>query len=165
MIVVSDSSPLITLSRIDCFDLLQKLYPRIYISGEVYGEVVTSGEGLPGARQTAQADWIEVLSVHDAAAMAAAITKTGLGQGETSAIRLATELSADLVLIDERKARLHARSEGLAVAGCIGILEALFELRELSNLRNAYRQLLVQKSRIDLRTLQSSLLKFNLPLL
>ena len=44
-----------------------------------------------------------------------------------SAVFLAKELAADLVLLDERKARRFAQQEGLTVAGCIGILEDLFE--------------------------------------
>ena len=39
MTVVSNSSPLINLARIGCFDLLPKLYGRVYISREVYNEV------------------------------------------------------------------------------------------------------------------------------
>ena len=49
MIVVSDSSPLITLARIGCFELLPKLYASIYISNEVYyREVVIDGVGPAG---------------------------------------------------------------------------------------------------------------------
>ena len=65
MTVVSNSSPLITLARIGCFDLLPKLYSRVYISSEVYKEVAVDGAGLPGATQVAQADWIEVSPVQD----------------------------------------------------------------------------------------------------
>ncbi len=88
MTVVSDSSPLITLARIRCFDLLPKLYGRVYISTEVYNEVVIDGAGLPGASQAAQADWIEVRPVQNAAGLAVAITKIGLGAGELSAVVL-----------------------------------------------------------------------------
>ncbi|HYL73254.1 MAG TPA: hypothetical protein VEU96_03565 [Bryobacteraceae bacterium] len=79
MTVVSDSSPLITLARTGCLDLLPKLYGRIYISTEVYNEVVIKGAGLPGATLPAQADWIEVRRVQDIAGLAAAIAnRTGI---------------------------------------------------------------------------------------
>lgn len=120
MIVVSDSSPLITLARIECFDLLRELYGRIYISTEVHAEVAVAGAGLPGAFRTAQADWIEVKPVQDAASLASSFTRYRLGAGELSAIALARELSADLVLIDDRRARRHAVDQGLAVIGCVG---------------------------------------------
>ena len=162
MTVVSDSSPLITLARIRCFDLLPKLYGKIYVSTEVYNEVVIDGAGLPGATQVAQADWIEVRPVQNTAGLAAAIVKTGLGAGELSAVVLAKELPADLVLIDEWRARRYAREEGLPIIGCVGILEDLYEQGYLRDLRGAYQQLIQHKTRIDLQTLQHSLAKFKL---
>ena len=163
MTVVSDSSPLITLVRIHCFALLPKLYGRVYISTEVYREVVTDGAGRPGAAEVAQADWIEVRPVENTAVLAAAIGKTGLGAGEISVIVLAKELSANLLLIDERRARRYAKEEGLPIIGCVGILEDLYEQGELIDLRAAYRQLIQHKTRIDLQTLRHSLRKFKLP--
>ena len=58
MIVVSDSSPLIALAKIDCFSLLQKLYSQIVISSEVYEEVVVVGAGLAGAADTSKSSWV-----------------------------------------------------------------------------------------------------------
>jgi predicted nucleic acid-binding protein len=161
--VVSDSSPLITLARIRCFDLLPKLYGRVYISTEVYNEVVIDGAGLPGASQAAQADWIEVRPVQNAAGLAVAITKIGLGAGELSAVVLAKELSADLVLIDEWRARRYAHEEGLSIIGCVGILEDLYEQGDLSDLRGDYQQLIQHETRVDLQPLQHSHTKFKLP--
>ena len=148
MIAVSDSSPLITLARIDCFDLIPKLFGSVCVSAEVYDEVVIVGAGLRGAAQASTADWIVVTSVQDAAGLAAALAQTGLGRGEVSAVVLAKELAADVVLIDEWKARRYAREQGLSVIGCIGILEELYEQGELSDLRAVYRQLIEQKTRL-----------------
>lgn len=135
MTVVSNSSPLINLARIGCFDLLPKLYGRVYISREVYNEVAVDGAGLPGATQVAQAAWIEVSPVQDTDGLASAIAETGLGVGELSAVALATEMSAGLVLIDEWKARRYAQREGLPVIGCVGILEDLYEQGKLTDLK------------------------------
>jgi predicted nucleic acid-binding protein len=60
VIVVSDSSPLITLSRAEHLDLLREFYQRIAISSEVYDEVTVAGAGLPGADEVQNADWIQV---------------------------------------------------------------------------------------------------------
>ena len=46
MTVVADSSPLVILAKLGCFDLLKRLFPRLYISREVHYEVVVSGAGL-----------------------------------------------------------------------------------------------------------------------
>ena len=51
----------------------------------------------------------------------------GLGTGETHAIRLAQELHADAVLIDERRALTIARKAGLFVTGTLGVLEIAAE--------------------------------------
>jgi predicted nucleic acid-binding protein len=163
--VVSDSSPLITLARIGCFELLTKLYGTVHISSEVYREVAIDGAGLPGAAQVARAVWIEVMPVRNIADLAASVADTGLGAGELSAIVLAKELAADLVLIDEWRARRYAQKQGLAITGCVGVLEHLYEQGDLSDLRGAYHKLIQHKTRIDLQTLHYSLAKFNLPAL
>jgi predicted nucleic acid-binding protein len=45
--IVSNSSPLICLAKIESFNLLQQLYGTLTISAEVYAEVVVLGAGLP----------------------------------------------------------------------------------------------------------------------
>ena len=45
-----------------------------------------------------------------------------LPKGEAEAIALATDLSADLVLIDEQEARQIATKAGLHVTGVLGVL-------------------------------------------
>ena len=162
MKVVSNASPLITLARLGHLDLLRKLYDALYISTEVYNEVVVAGAGMPGEAAVSTADWIHVTPVTNAEDLANTTAKIGLGAGEMSAIFLAKELHADLTLMDEWKGRRLASEEGLAVVGCIGILEELYRRGEIKDLRESYQELLRQKIRIDLRTLQSSLKHFRL---
>lgn len=163
MKVVSDASPLIALARIDCLELLRKLYGRVLISTEVFDEVTVAGAGLPGARQVAGATWIEVTSVTDTAALEEARRRTGLGTGEVSAVVLAKELGAELALIDERRARRFAKDEGVDAIGCVGILETLYRHGHLTDLRDAFARLLHHEFRIDRRALNESLLRLNLP--
>jgi predicted nucleic acid-binding protein len=158
--VVSNASPLITLARIGHLDLLRKLYDALYISTEVYTEVVIAGVGLPGAAAVAKADWIHVTAVRNAEDLAKTTTKIGLGAGEVSTVFLAKELHADLTLMDEWRGRRLAIDEGLAVVGCIGILEELYRRGEIKDLRENYQELLRQNIRVDLRTLQASLQHF-----
>lgn len=60
MIVVSNSSPLIALSRIGRLDILASFYERILVPAEVHHEVTVDGCGLPGAEEVRNAVWIEV---------------------------------------------------------------------------------------------------------
>jgi len=45
-----------------------------------------------------------------------------LDRGEAQAIALAQELNADLLIVDERLGRQHARRLGLTITGTLGIL-------------------------------------------
>ncbi len=162
MKVVSNASPLITMARLGHLPLLQKLYGAIYISTEVYSEVVVAGAGMPGAKAVSEADWIRVTPVGKPEALAKAMSEAGLGAGEVSAVFLAKELRADLTLMDEWRGRRLAIGEGLAVVGSIGILEEFYRRGEIKDLRANYLELLRQNIRVDLRTLENSLKHFGL---
>jgi predicted nucleic acid-binding protein len=103
--------------------LLQKLFNEITISQEVWNEVVVRGAGLAGSSETSQAGWVKVSSVANSALVKEWRDAHNLGAGELSTILLARELTASLALIDERKARRLAGTEGLAVSGSIAVLE------------------------------------------
>ena len=51
MIVISDSSPLITLARAEQLELLREFYGQVAIPREVHEEVTVVGAGLPGAEE------------------------------------------------------------------------------------------------------------------
>jgi len=120
VIVVSDSSPLITFAQLSRFDLLNKLFPRVYISAEVYDEVVVAGAGLPGAPEVAMAKWVEVRQLQNQAGLLAAQQKYSVGAGELSTILVAKELHANEVLLDDRKARKLAAQRASKSVGVWG---------------------------------------------
>jgi predicted nucleic acid-binding protein len=162
VIVVADSSPLVILSRLACFHLLNKLFPRIYISTEVHHEVVVAGAGLPGSSEVVKAEWIEVKKLLNPADLAAAMKKYSLGAGELSTILLAKELHANAALLDDHKARKLARAQGLEVRGTVGLLESFYVRGYLPDIRSAFRQLLTH-SYIDPRLLDLRLRAMGLP--
>jgi predicted nucleic acid-binding protein len=153
---VADSSPLIILAKINCLDFLNRVFVRIYISPEVYREVVVAGAGRPGAEEVENADWIETVELQDGAALLAAQEKFAIGAGELSTILLANEMHADAVLIDDYAARRIAKTEGLAVLGTVGLLEVFYSRGHLADIRAAYRQLAAH-SYIDARILNDRL--------
>jgi predicted nucleic acid-binding protein len=163
VIVVSNSSPLIALARIGRLNLLASFYKRILIPAEVQYEVTVAGRGLPGAEEVRNAHWIEVAPQKPPADPSLAQACQSLGAGERGAILLAKSLEADLVLMDEWKARRVARDAGLSVVGCLGILEAAARRGVVSDLRQAYIDLLRQGIRFDIRLLQDSVARLGLP--
>lgn len=120
MIVVADASPLIHLSAAGRLELLYALYGAVLVPDVVYHEV-TRGEGLPGALEVQLAGWIEVVAV-TSENLVSELCAAGLDAGEASALAVAKERSADLLVVDERAARGEARRRGLAHVGTLGIL-------------------------------------------
>ena len=164
MTVVADSSPLVILTKLGCFDLLNRLFLRLYISPEVHHEVVIAGAGLPGASEVGKAEWVEVRKLQNQADLLTAQQKYALGVGELSTILLGKELHANAVLLDDYKARKLAKTEGLQVRGSVGLLETLYQRGYLADLRTAFQQLLMH-SYIDQRLLDRRLRFLGLPLL
>ena len=125
MIIVSDASILIHLSRIGRFHLLKDLYDRIAIASRVFSEVVERGWGLAGSLETGRGvreGWIEVLEVVDSwkARETAAARRIHLANAET--VQLARESKATVLLADEEEVRELAAEFGLEVRGCLGLL-------------------------------------------
>lgn len=163
MRVVADSSPLVVLAKLGCFDLLKQLFPRVYISAEVRHEVVIAGAGLPGSSEVSKAEWIEMKDVKSPAVLYSAQRKYGLGPGEMSTILLAKELGANLVLLDDYRARKVAKAEGLGVMGSIGLLETFYLRRYLTDLRGVFQELVTHNVYIDKRLLDRRLRALGLP--
>jgi predicted nucleic acid-binding protein len=162
VIVVSNSSPLITLARACHLDLLLEFYREIAISRDVFNEVTIAGAGLPGAAEVHQALWIRIQPDPPEPSAAVKIACVGLGLGERSAIYLACALNADLILIDEARARRAAKSAGLTVAGSMAVLERGARFQRVADLRSVYLGLLDQAIRFDHKLLQESLARLGL---
>lgn len=122
MIVVSDTSPLNYLVWIDEIDLLPRMFSRVAIPPAVQRELLHPRAPLAVAAWAANLPpWIDVIRPDRVDASA------GLGRGEAEAIAIASQLDADITLIDERKASFVARQSGLAVTGTLGVLDLAAE--------------------------------------
>lgn len=124
MTVVSDTSVLIHLARINRFDLLHRLYSKITVPEAVWRETVVEGEGRPGASemQVARASgWVEVVSVAPDTGTRR-LLRQALDAGEADALALTDQIGADLVLLDESAARQQAEDLGLRKTGTVGVL-------------------------------------------
>lgn len=119
MIVVSNTSPITNLAAIGQLNLLQQLFQTVIISEVVYRELTADGGRYPGAIVQTM-DWIETRKVTNTAVVTA--LRLELDEGEAETIALAQEISADLVLMDERLGRAAAARFGLRVAGLLGVL-------------------------------------------
>lgn len=155
MIVVSDATCLIGLSKIGYLYLLKEMFEKVYIPEEVYKETVIQGKGRWGANEVKDADWIKVKPIKDR--LAAGLLEANLSRGEAEVIILAKESNADLVILDEKKARNIAIMNNLNVGGTLGILrEAKLEGR-IDSVLSAVNRLRETRFWIDDRIYQQIL--------
>jgi uncharacterized protein len=132
--VVSNASALISLSASGRLGLLLERFPDgVVIPGAVWREVVLEGRGRAGATEVAEASWIRVREASPGTALRLLLAE--LDDGEAESLALASEIGADLVLLDEREARGVARSMGLTVLGTVGILLWAKRMGRVASLR------------------------------
>ncbi len=116
ILVVSDTTPLNYLVLIGLEELLPALFDRVVIPQEVCSELMAAS-AQPKVKHWAEnyPEWVEVWS-------GSLEIEFELDRGEESAIALAKEINADLVLMDEVKGRRKALREGLSITGTLGVL-------------------------------------------
>jgi predicted nucleic acid-binding protein len=118
MIIVCDCSPLIALALCDRLALLDALFDDVIIPEHVYAEATVADK--PEAAKIAAYAQGKVARASNP--LPAQLEGTVLGKGETEAIILYWEKSADYLLVDEDKGRRFAKTNGITVIGSLGIL-------------------------------------------
>ncbi|MCB9287674.1 MAG: DUF3368 domain-containing protein [Lewinellaceae bacterium] len=120
MIVISDTSAISGLIKIQRLSLLNDLFLEILIPPAVQSELEELKRFHYDLTPFEKADWIIIRKPKDSALVSK--FEQVLDRGEAEAITLAKELKADFLLLDEKKGRNIAEEEGLTVIGLAGIL-------------------------------------------
>ena len=143
MIVVSNSSPLIALSRIDQLQILKGLFGRVYIPDTVYQETVTNCGIISQRSRISQAtnEFIEVVQPKVRYAFS-----RNLGAGEQGVLNLSMEKQAQLVLIDDKRDRHEAQELGLIPAFTTDILKKA----ECQHLITSYQQVVKELQEVGI---------------
>jgi predicted nucleic acid-binding protein len=118
MIVVGDSSALVALSVCQALPLLELLFEKIYVPEAVYKEVSIKGK----SEADPLTDYLSARVKSVETNTFQVINSVNLGTGEQEAIALYMELSADLLIIDDARAKKIAYANGLEVMGSVGVL-------------------------------------------
>jgi predicted nucleic acid-binding protein len=117
LIVVSNSSPLAAIGRLN---LIKHKFGKVVIPDAVWRELVIDGKGKKGVEDIEKSDWIKVQPVRDKALVK--VLPKDIDNGESEALALAVENNADVLLLDDKSARLIAANLGLKLIGVVGIL-------------------------------------------
>ena len=108
-IIISDTSCLIILDKIDEFELLMKMGRKVFVTPIILKEF---GKSLP--------DWISVVSPKNSYYQQ--ILEMDLDEGEASAIALSLEMKNPIIMIDELKGRKVAEKLNLRYSGTFGLI-------------------------------------------
>ncbi|MFP4052122.1 MAG: DUF3368 domain-containing protein [Thermoplasmata archaeon] len=138
MIVVSDSGPLIHLSRINKIELLKNFFDKVYIPEAVYNEI-NSQNDLSGSKEVEKYEWIKKKIIDHKTAKELLMDR--LDEGESEAIILAKKIDADLLLIDDLAGRNTARNQNIDVMGTLGVLDRASEKNMIQDLEKVIREL------------------------
>ncbi len=149
MIVVSDTTPIISLIKIDCLDILEKLYKNIIVPRAVYGELIVNADYEDEIDIINRCNFLKVQDVEENLSVLLLQKQLNLDKGESDAIVLANNINADLIVIDERKARKIDKDIGLNVTGTLGILAKAKQKGLIKELRPLLDELIDNNIRID----------------
>lgn len=120
-----NTSVLIAFGKLGYLELFTRLFDGLFVArsvleeargSEVYAEVERLIDvGFVGVTEASKRELLDVLS-------------SSLGMGEAEVIAVASDVGADVVLLDDLRARRIARRLGLKVMGTLGALKALIEM-------------------------------------
>ena len=132
MIIISDTTPVISLIKINRLDLLEELFGEVLIPDAVFRELTTNVTFKEEADIVKSSEFIKVSSIQNRKSLEILQAASGLDAGESEAIILADELKSDVLIIDERRGRKVAQNLGIAITGTIGILIQAYHEKILS---------------------------------
>ena len=163
MIVVSDTTPLISLMKASRLEPLATLFHEVLIPEAVFSELTANPRFQAEADQIRKAPYIKVVTVSEQKAVDVLRRSSGLDLGESEAIVFADDQKADVLLMDEAKGRKVAKAMGLYIMGTVGVLLFAFEKNVLtdSEVKKALEQLQQADRRIGDELIQYALRKLS----
>lgn len=122
MTIISDTTPIISLIKINRLDLLEKLFEEVLIPEAVYRELTTNALFENEAKIVKTSSFLKTSSVQNRKSLQLLQAVSGLDDGESEAIILADELKSDVLIMDERKGRKVAEKLGIKITSTVGVL-------------------------------------------
>jgi predicted nucleic acid-binding protein len=157
VIVISDTSVISGLIKIQQLTLLKQIFSEIILSPAVRSELDELQRFGYDLSVLNQVDWITERIPSDSGLISK--FEEVLDRGEAEAIALAKESKADFLLLDEKKGRRIAEEEGLTVIGSIGILIRAKQLQILPKVKPMLDDLIKHNFRISTALYQAALKK------
>ena len=127
MIVISDTTPIISLLKANHLEVLQGLYGNVLIPKAVYRELTENPIYSEEAKMIKVLDFLKMVPVENVKSVNVLRSVTGLDAGESEALIMYDEQNADLLLMDEHKGRRVAKQLNVRYIGTAGILMLAYD--------------------------------------
>lgn len=132
MLVISDTTPIISLMKAGKLQLLQKMFETVIVPNAVYRELTENPKYSIEAKQITECSFIHKEIVKNEKAVHILRNVTGLDAGESEAIVMVDEKEANLLLMDEHKGRQVAKKMGIKITGTVGVLLQAYDEKLVS---------------------------------
>lgn len=129
--VVSNTTPIISLLKVNKLGILKELYKEVYIPTEVFNEI-EKGKHKFYYQNLKEIDWIKIVSIKHRSSLDYFLD---LDKGEAETIVLAKEINAQLVIIDEKIGRFYAKHSDLKITGTLGVLLKAKQIGIVKNIK------------------------------
>ncbi|MCK4764985.1 MAG: DUF3368 domain-containing protein [Candidatus Aminicenantes bacterium] len=137
--VVSNATPIISLAGVEKLPIFNDLFQKVIIPGAVFKEIYLGK--YPGYKDL-DSDLFEIQELGNPEKLDFLLNE--LDRGESESILLAKEISADILIIDERHAYKIAQSQGLNVIGTLSVLLMAKERGLIKNIKPVLDEMINQ---------------------
>jgi len=117
--IISNTSPILYLYRIEVMDMLPNLFDEIWIPEAVKSELLAGRSKGYNVPNPSEFNWLQIVNPKS---MPSEWLALDLGIGEIAAMSLALENPDRIILLDDMLARRKAQTAGLQVWGTLKVL-------------------------------------------
>lgn len=132
MLVVADSSALVALAVCDGLSWLDLRFEKVFVPRAVFQECTIAGKPKADELRTYLSG--KIVEINPKMTL---ITPSGLGLGEIQAMSLYQQIQADVLLIDDRRARKVAQLNQLKTVGSLSLVLWAKQQGHLDSVRSA----------------------------
>jgi predicted nucleic acid-binding protein len=150
--IISNTTPILSLLKINKLDLLKDLYGKISVPNAVFREI-EEGKEKPYYRDLSLLDWIEIEFIKNTDSRSYLID---LDDGEAEAIILAREQNANLIIMDEIMGRRYANRFEITLTGTVGVLLKAKEIGFISSVSDLLEELTQKRDLAKSKTIVKS---------
>ena len=152
-LVIADAGPIFSLAIIDKLELLNQLFDEIKISKAVWEEITLdkSTEFYYNIEQFFKPKVLSIKGFNELTFV--------MDYGESESVILYKELSADFLLIDDKKARKIAENFDIKCIGTLGILSVAKDKGLINDLRPIFKTFLENNRYYSIKLLNKLLEK------